>query len=333
MLILPVYVKTPDTNAYFCGKSPEFKEPESIAEGLSDSSTEHLAEDLTYHLTNRLTDNLSRTSNNSSVEVSAENLIENPVHANYPVTASSQIRNSIGMEFILIPAGDFEMGSPSNEKRRKLWESPVHRVSIKKPFYLGKYLVTQEQWSKIMGSNPSYFRGEKHPVETVSWEETQVFIRKLNDIEINDIESAGEKSPVYRLPAEAEWEYAARAGTKESYFFGDDESKLKEYAWFLENSGLETHPAGLKKPNPWGFYDLYGNVGEWVQDEYHISYKGAPTDGRAWENLFHSVSVPVRIRRGGGWNGNAGCCRSAERLFAAQDKKLNSLGFRVVKEI
>ncbi|MFY9199994.1 MAG: formylglycine-generating enzyme family protein, partial [Methanosarcina flavescens] len=132
---------------------------------------------------------------------------------------------------------------------------------------------------------------------------------------------------------EAEWEYAVRAGTETAYFFGNDESKLKEYAWFLKNSGFETHPVGLKKPNPWGLYDIYGNVWEWVQDEYHISYKGAPADGRAWENLFPSISIPVRVRRGGGWNGNAGSCRSAERLFAAQDKRLNSLGFGAVWEI
>ncbi|WP_279385189.1 formylglycine-generating enzyme family protein [Methanosarcina barkeri] len=101
----------------------------------------------------------------------------------------------------------------------------------------------------------------------------------------------------------------------------------------MENSGFATHPVGLKKPNPWGLYDIYGNAGEWVQDEYHISYKGAPIDGGAWENALPSVSTPVRVRRGGGWNGNAGCCRSAERLFVAQDKRLNSLGFRVVKDI
>jgi len=231
------------------------------------------------------------------------------------------------MEFILIPAGEFEMGSPSREKRRKLWESPVHRVTIKKPFYLSRYPVTQEQWQKVMGNSPSYFKGEKRPVENVSWVEVQAYFRKLNSLEKT------ENNCIYRLPTEAEWEYAARAGTTTSYFFGDDESKLKEYAWFLENSGLETHSVGLKKPNPWGLYDLYGNVGEWVQDEYHISYKGAPADGRAWESSFPDLSTPVRIRRGGGWNGNAGCCRSAERLFAAQDKKLNSLGFRVGREV
>lgn len=236
--------------------------------------------------------------------------------------------SACSMEFILISAGEFEMGSPSREKRRKLWESPVHRVTIKKPFYLGRYPVTQEQWQKVMGQNPSFFKGEKHPVESITWTEAQAFLQKLNSLENTD-----ENNYLYRLPTEAEWEYAARAGTATSYFFGDDEKELKKYAWFLENSGLETHPVGLKKPNPWGLYDIYGNVGEWVQDEYHISYKGAPSDGRAWENSFPCVSVPVRIRRGGGWNGNAGCCRSAERLFAAQDRKLNSLGFRVVREI
>lgn len=255
-----------------------------------------------------------------------------PVHIteNSPVDDAVQTStiNSIGMEFVLILAGEFDMGSPTREKRRKLWESPVHRVTIEKPFYLGMYPVTQEQWQKVMGNSPSYFKGEKHPVENVSWNEIQVFFRKLNSLD-----NADGNDRIYRLPTEAEWEYAARAGAATAYFFGDDESKLTEYAWFLENSGLETHPVGLKKPNPWGLYDIYGNAGEWVQDEYHISYKGAPTDGRAWENSFPSVSTPVRIRRGGGWNGNAGCCRSAERLFAAQDKRLNSLGFRAVREV
>jgi formylglycine-generating enzyme required for sulfatase activity len=240
----------------------------------------------------------------------------------------SPLENSSGIKFVFIPAGEFNMGSQIREKRRKLWESPVHRVTIEKPFYIGKYQVTQEQWQRVMGNSPSYFKGGKRPVENVSWIEVQAFFHKLNAFE-----KIGKNPCTYRLPTEAEWEYVARAGTTSSYFFGDDESKLTEYAWFLENSGLETHDLGLKKPNPWGLYDIYGNVGEWVQDEFHIDYKGAPVDGRAWENLFSSMSVPVRVRRGGGWNGNAGNCRSAERLFAAQDKKLNSLGFRVVREI
>jgi formylglycine-generating enzyme required for sulfatase activity len=335
-------VRPLDSNIYFYGECISFEDSNSIVnnfkEGLTENSARFFTEDsiegMKGHLTEEVTEDLSRNpARNSSSAVEdmvkslSQNLIEIPVHVKNNVTAERQIRNAIGIEFVLVPAGEFLMGSPLNEKRRKLWESPVHEVTIKKPFYLGKYPVTQEQWCRVMGNNPSYFRDEKHPVENVSWKEAQEFVRKLNALE-----DTGEKSPVYRLPTEAEWEYAARAGNSGSYFFGDDESKLKEYAWFLENSGLETHPVGLKNPNPWGFYDLYGNVGEWVQDEYHISYKGAPSDGRAWESLFPSVSVPVRIRRGGGWNGNAGCCRSAERLFAAQDKKLNSLGFRIVRE-
>lgn len=299
-----------DPNTYFCRKCTCPKDSASTYENLTEDFTEDL------------TESSASTIINTSVEGSVADFINNQIRIN------NSIINSIGMEFVLIPAGEFNMGSPTREKRRKLWESPVHRVSIKKSFYLGKYPVTQEQWSKVMGNNPSYFRGEKHPVENISWEEAQAFIRKLNAVE-----NTGEKNSVYRLPAEAEWEYAARAGTTGSYFFGDYEPKITEYAWFLGNSILETHPVGLKKSNPWGLYDIYGNVGEWVQDEYHISYKGAPSDGRAWESSFPAISVPVRIRRGGGWNGSAGCCRSAERLFAAQDRKLNSLGFRVVKEV
>jgi len=271
-----------------------------------------------------LSDDLIEDPIRSSIRSSINNSIDNSASS----SMSNSIGNSIGMEFILIPAGEFEMDSQSREKRRKLWESPVHRVSIKKPFYLGRYPVTQKQWQKVVGNNPSYFKGEKNPVENISWVESRAFLRKLNTLE-----KANENNYLYRLPTEAEWEYVARAGMTTSYFFGDDETKLTENAWFLKNSGLETHSVGLKKPNPWGLYDMYGNVGEWVQDEYHINYKGAPADGRAWESLFPSVSIPVRIRRGGGWNGNAGCCRSAERLFAAQDKRLNSLGFRVVKDV
>lgn len=270
---------------------------------------------------------ISDNSIDSSISDSTHNHIL-PVSIPINGVVRSLIINSIGMEFILIPAGEFEMGSPMREKRRKLWESPLHRVTIEKPFYMGRYPVTQAQWKKVMGNNPSYFKGEKYPVENVSWNEVQVFFRKLDALE-----NADGNNRIYRLPTEAEWEYSARAGNTTAYFFGEDESKLTEYAWFLENSGLETHPVGLKNPNLLELYDIYGNVWEWVQDEYHISYKGAPTDGSAWENSLPSVSIPVRIRRGGGWNGNAGCCRSAERLFAAQDKRLNSLGFRAVREV
>ena len=133
---------------------------------------------------------------------------------------------------------------------------------------MGKYPVTQKQWKKVMGNNPSNFKGEDRPVESVSWEDVQEFVKKLNEKEGTD---------KYRLPSEAEWEYACRAGTQTRYSFGDDESKLNEYAWYDKNSGSETHPVGQKKPNSWDLYDMHGNVWEWVQDRWHDKYKGAPS--------------------------------------------------------
>jgi len=310
-----------------CGVPVNNPMDNAVRNSMSDPTNNQVNDPISNSLNNSLNNSSNNSLNNSSNN-SLNNSSNNSLNNSIKNLSGSSIINSIGMEFILIYAGEFNMGSPMREKRRKLWESPVHKVTIEKPFYLSRYPVTQEQWQKVMGNNPAYFKGEKHPVENVSWNEIQVFFRKLNALEnVDGI------SRIYRLPTEAEWEYAARAGTETAYFFGDDESRLPEYAWFLENSGFTTHPVGLKKPNPWRLYDIYGNAGEWVQDEYHISYKGAPTDGRAWENPFSSVSTPVRVRRGGGWNGNAGCCRSAEKLFAAQDKRLNSLGFRVVKEV
>lgn len=180
-----------------------------------------------------------------------------------------------GMEFVLIPAGEFMMGSPSDEKGRYDQEGPVHKVTINNPFYMGKYPVTQRQWKKAMGTNPSKFKGDDLPVENVSWEKIQKFVKVLNEKEGAD---------KYRLPSEAEWEYACWASTQTRYSFGDDESKLNEYAWYDKNSGSKTHPVGQKKPNQWGLYDMHGNVSEWVQDRWHNKYEGAPSDGSAWED-------------------------------------------------
>lgn len=162
------------------------------------------------------------------------------------------IRDSIGMELVLIPAGEFRMGAEDGEGDKK----PVHPVRISQPFYLGKYPVTQAQWGAVMGKNPSRFTGDpSRPVENVSWHDVQEFLRRLSEKE-------GGKS--YRLPTEAEWEYAARAGAATSYCFGDESSQLGEYAWYRENSGDRTHPVGQLKPNAWGLYDVHGNVWEWV---------------------------------------------------------------------
>ncbi len=229
------------------------------------------------------------------------------------------ITNSIGMEFVLIPAGEFNMGSPSNEVGIDNEESPVHRVKIANGFYIGKYEVTQKQWRKVMENNPSNFKGDNLPVEQVSWNDAQDFIKKLNE---------KEGANKYRLPSEAEWEYAARAGTKTSYSFGDDESKLGDYAWYDANSGSKTHDVGQKKPNPWGLYDMHGNVWEWVQDSYYSNYNGAPTDGSAWEG-----DVSDRVRRGGSWNFNTWGCRSAFRDDFAPAYRYFNLGFRLVRYV
>ncbi|MEQ9730187.1 MAG: SUMF1/EgtB/PvdO family nonheme iron enzyme [Candidatus Methanoperedens sp.] len=222
-----------------------------------------------------------------------------PALASTPALYQSTFTNSIGMEFVLIPAGEFDMGSPESEKDRDGNEGPVHHVKISKAFYMGKYEVTQKQWREVMGNDPSNFKGDNLPVESVSWNDVQEFIKKLNE---------KEGTNRYRLPSEAEWEYAGRAGTTTRYSFGDDESKLGEYAWYAMNSGSRTHEVGQRKSNPWGLYDMHGNVWEWVQDIYHNSYNGAPTDGSAWEG-----DGSDRVLRGGCWYDLASYLRSAHR--------------------
>lgn len=247
--------------------------------------------------------------------------------------------NSIGMEFALIPAGEFDMGSPSSEKDRRNNEGPVHHVNITNAFYIGKYTVTQKQWHEIMGkTHYSIFRpleGRPYrdidllisessdlPIEGVLWDEVRQFIEKLNE---------KESTNKYRLPSEAEWEYAARAGTITRYSFGDDDSDLDDYGWYEANSNRETHKVGQKRPNPWGIYDMHGNVWEWVQDEWHDSYNGAPTDGSAWESAY----AKFRVNRGGSKSNFAGDCRVSKRTYGRADGGggQSSIGIRLVMDI
>ncbi|WP_095642984.1 formylglycine-generating enzyme family protein [Methanosarcina spelaei] len=224
------------------------------------------------------------------------------------------------MEFVLIPAGKFMMGSPSGEEVIYDDEAPIHKVTIEDSFYMGKYPVTQKQWKKIQGSNPSSLKGEDWPVEMISWEDAQEFIQKLNE---------KEGTEKYRLSSEAEWEYSCRAGTQTRYSFGDDESKLNEYAWYEKSFGSETHPAGQKKPNSLGLYDIHGNVWEWVQDRWHSNYNVAPSDGSAWEDGNSSS----RLIHGGSWGSNAVSCRSAARLGDDPDSCGSVVGFRLLREL
>ena len=231
-----------------------------------------------------------------------------------PVKLAKQ-GNSIGMKFTLIPAGEFNMGSEESDD-----EKPVHKVKINNPFYLGTYPVTQREWKAVMVDNPSGFKGDDLPVENVSWVDVQKFIKKLNEKEGTD---------KYRLPSEAEWEYACRAGTTTSYSFGDEKSKLGDYAWYRDNSDNKTYPVGQKEHNPWGLYDMHGNVWEWVQDEWPDSYDGAPTDGSAWE----VGDGADRVVRGGGWDNGARYCRSAIRICFGPRARDGDCGFRLLREL
>ncbi len=226
------------------------------------------------------------------------------------------ITNSIGMEFVRVKSGTFLMGSNNGTSP----ERPVHEVTISRDFYMGVYEVTQAQWVTVMGSNPSSYEtcGDDCPVETVSWNDVQVFIEKLNE---------KEGTTAYRLPTEAEWEYAVRAGTTTEYFFGEEESLLDDYAWYASNSNGRTFQVGQKLPNPWGLYDVYGNVQEWVQDWY--------------SNAYYSVSPSVdpqgpadgtsRVFRGNAFAGIPSRLRSAYRTYFAPIDKGNGGGFRLAK--
>jgi formylglycine-generating enzyme required for sulfatase activity len=220
----------------------------------------------------------------------------------------------VTMPFVLIQSGCFMMGSEKGKDNEK----PVRQVTITKPFYMGKYEVTQEQWERVMGGNPSAFKGAKHPVEQVSWNDCQKFAAKLQ-----------EKLPgqTFRLPTEAEWEYACRAGTTTEYSFGDAETALGGYAWYKDNSGGATHPVGLMKPNAWGLYDMHGSVWELCAD-WHDAYPGtAESDPQG------PPTGKKRAARGGSWGGDAGSCRSALRTFGFSHDIGNCTGFRLVKTV
>jgi formylglycine-generating enzyme required for sulfatase activity len=276
-----------------------------------------------------------------------------------------ELINSIDMEFIRVPNGVFMMGS-KKAARNSRDNEVFHEVTISNPFYLGKFEVTQAQYQKVMGNNPSYFFGDKmreqdpktkkftieidtsmHPVERVTVEKALEFCKLLG--ELPDEKRLGRK---YRLPTEAEWEYACRARTDTAYSFGNYEGELGEYAWFADNSGEKqidssyllrdesfglkylsllkrnrnrTHPVGTKKPNKWGFYDMHGNVEELCSDIYGEYPSWPVTDPKG------STKGKWPVSRGGGWNDEARHCRSATRSpILVQAVQGDSVGFRVV---
>jgi PelA/Pel-15E family pectate lyase len=245
----------------------------------------------------------------------------------------------VKLEMVRIPAGSFQMGSPKKERGRSSDEGPVHKVSINYDFYIGKYEVTQAQWKAIMGTNPVYRCGigDNYPVSHISWNQCQAFISKLNQF----------GRGVFRLPSEAEWEYACRAGTQERFFFGGSleagdicedcraeklPGRRSDYMWYCGNNSpwgdpdFGAKPVGRKRPNAFGLYDMHGNVWEWCLDEFHFDYKGAPTDGSAWQT---KAGTP-RVLRGGAWDYHAKNCRSAVRCGYSPGKSYTFHGLRLV---
>lgn len=224
--------------------------------------------------------------------------------------------DGVTMDFVLIRPGSFTMGKDDGSDAEK---NP-HKVTITESFYLGKYEVTQAQWKKVMGSQPSHFKGADNPVEQVGWGDCQEFLAKLKD-----------KAPSadYRLPTEAEWEYACRAGSTGWFCYGDDPEQLGLYAWFGKNAQGTTHPVGTKKPNAWGLYDMHGNVWEWCSDWFGAYPTNATT------NPLGPASGSERVWRGGAWDEYDMDSRCGNRMWVIPVYENNvyrdsSLGFRVV---
>lgn len=217
--------------------------------------------------------------------------------------------NGVKLDMVYVPGGTFKMGSPKGSGSGD--ERPQHDVTVS-AFYIGKSQITQAQWKAVMGKNPSSFKGDDLPVETVSWEDAKQFCQKLQQL----------TNKAYRLPSEAEWEYACRAGTT-----GDYAGKLDDMGWYDSNSRNKTHPVGQKNPNAFGLYDMHGNVWEWCED-IHGDYKNTPADGSAW--LSGEDSSSRRVVRGGSWGSLGVICRSASRDHFAPGNRLDDIGFRVV---
>ena len=231
-------------------------------------------------------------------------------------TAGSVIKDCTECpDMVVIPAGSFVMGSEKNSD-----EKPPHTVTVRS-FLMGKTEVTQQQWEKVMGRNPSLRKdcGPDCPVESIPLDDIQKFINRLNQTTLQK----------YRLPSEAEWEYAARAGTTTQWAFGDDESTLSSYGWYEGNSGGRIHEVGQKLPNAFGLFDMHGNVWEITEDCWHDNYVGAPQSGVAWKGNCNE-----RVRRGGSWSSGAKGLRSAFRSKATSYVFGNhAIGFRLARDL
>ena len=220
-------------------------------------------------------------------------------------------------EMVVIPAGSVLMGSAFPNAPR--YETPQTRVTFAKPFAIGKYEVTQEEWFAVTGEHRGSYMGTRLPVESISWGDVQDFIRKLN----------AKTGKEYRLPTEAEWEYAARADAAGIFLYGDDPAELDRYAWSKTNSGGMTHTVGTKQPNTFGLYDMIGNVYEWTADCYQDNHIGVPTDGSA---VTGPADCP-HVVKGGSYFGTPPALRPGDRGRLTQDLEDTTLGFRLARSL
>ena len=231
-------------------------------------------------------------------------------------TLTLNLGQGVTIKLMRIPAGKFVMGSPETEKDHRKDEGPQHRVTISNAFYMGITEVTQEQYESVTGKNPSSFKDPRNPVEQVSWYDATAFCTALSKKTQRSV----------RLPTEAQWEYACRAGTRTCFSFGNEDKDLAAHAWYNSNSGGKTHPVGRKKPNPAGLYDMHGNVFEWCRDWYDAKFyaKAKNVDPE------NTTEAEYRVLRGGSWRWKSVSCHAARRIWAPPRHRDSNRGFRVV---
>jgi formylglycine-generating enzyme required for sulfatase activity len=264
-------------------------------------------------------------------------------------TTTPIVTTASGVEMVRIPAGRFRMGSTAGESD----EAPPHEVWID-ALLVDRYEVTQEQYGKLVRGNPSHFKGPRRPMEQISWADAALYCNTRSRAEgfqpcyNEDSAQCDFRANGYRLPTEAEWEYACRAGSDGEYPCGDDPRELGPYAWFHENAGKTTHPVGQKKPNAWGLYDMLGNVAEWCNDVYREDYYRTCAAGQAGARATGTASATLQnprgpaegeryVLRGGAWNCAAKACRPAHRVgenpgFQDTCFARDAIGFRCVRK-
>ena len=229
-------------------------------------------------------------------------------------TITIPVKNGISIDMVRVEAGTFTMGATSEMEDPYDWEKPTHQVTLTNDYYIGKYEVTQALWKAVMGNNPSNFKGDNLPVEKVSWDDCQEFINKLNRI----------TGKTFRLPTEAEWEYAARGGKKSRGYQYSGSNNISDVAWYSDNSGNMTNDVGSKQANELGIYDMTGNVWEWCQDGY------GKYSSSSQINPIGATSDSYRVNRGGSWYGIARLCRSSCRFGITPVNRFNFIGVRLV---